>query len=358
MLSPDILLPADYMSVPLNGPLESDRTETFYVEHLNFQEQVLRRLDGINGGSLQLDAESELHTGGTLNAINVEGVAFGRDRVRIWWKVEGAQPWSWGIYLVDADETSHTATSAVGTTITLTDKLDLLASTGPDGIYSIARNTLKTNAIKQIVDRIGESTVGIQFSDELVTPMYVADPGQTWLSIINDLTPAGWRAIWTDRNGRYQLGPVPETPAIVRNFVEGPSSIHLPEWSENTGRSTVPNVLRVSSKASGTDRALTAVARNMDETDPTSIPSRGREVQAVETCDLKTRAALQAYADKRLPELVKHHSQLSVQYANVPLWFWDTVGLKSQGADVKATVKTMQFNLGHGQLIQANWEVL
>lgn len=358
MLSPDIVLPGDYMPEALNGPLESDRSETFYVEHLNNKEQVLRRLYGINGGSLQLDADSELHTGGSLDATNVEGVAFGRDRVRIWWQVEGADPWSWGVYLIDADETSHTATDAVGTTITLTDKLDLLASTGPDGIYSIARNTLKTTAIKAIIEGIGESPVGVQTSDEVVKPMYVAEVGQTWLEIINDLTPTGWRKIWTDRNGLWQLRPSPEDPATVRSFVEGPSSIHLPEWSENTGQSQVPNVLRVSSNASGTDRALSAVARNTNPDDPTSIPSRGREVQAVEQVDINTTAKLKEYAEKRLPELVKHHSQLSVQHANVPLWFWDTIAFKSQGADVKATIKSMSFNLGHGELIQASWEVL
>lgn len=357
MLSPDIVLPADYMPATVNGPLESDRSETFYVEHLNSQEQVLRRLDGISGGSLQLDAESELHTGGSLDATNIEGVMFGRDRVRIWWDVENAEPWSWGVYLIDADETTHTGTDAVGTTITLTDKLDLLASTGPDGIYSIARNSLKTTAIKTIIEGIGESAAGIQTSDEVIKPMYVAEVGQTWLSIIQDLTPTGWRNIWTDRNGLYQLGPAPEDPATVRSFVEGPSSIHLPDWSENTGQSQVPNVLRVSSNASGTDRALSAVVRNTDPDDPTSIPNRGREVQAVESVDINTTAKLKEYAAKRLPELVKRHSQLSVQHANVPLWFWDTIAFQSQGTDVKATVKNMSFNLKHGELIQANWEV-
>lgn len=353
--------PAAFLPPTLADPLTTDgRTERWWVEHLDAHEQLIGRLDGIESGTLEQNANSTLRTGGTLEGVNLTHVNFGVDRLRVWWEVEGHGAWQLGTYLTTSDVTGYRATPETVHTVTLIDKLSLLAETGPDGIFSLAAGTNRVQAMRAILDALGERHVIDEHTDTLTT-MFVAEHGATWLQILNDLRPVTFWAMWTDSEGNFRSGVYTEPSArpVVWSFEEGETAIHMPEWEFDSRHSQIPNVSRIRNQPAEDADVLTSTVRNEDPASPTSIPSRGgREIMAdPEEVDLDTQAALDAYNQTRLNTLSRLASLASVSHFLIPIWHNDAVRLVSHGRSLSATVRSFSFALEVGCIVGAVWEV-
>ena len=359
MLTNDVLLPGQYLPAPALDPMCADRTEFFFAELLTPTEQVVRTLGEAKEFSLTLNANATLRTGGTLNCELLDDIPMNH-RVRLWWSVEGIDPWPLGVYLIDADSTGYSATSSRPGVLTLTDKMALLEG-GPTGAWSQPAGTNRTTIIKDILAGLGEARAVVVASPDTLSNMYVAEPDANWLQIINDIRPANYWSIYTDRTGTFRMEPYvdPSDRGVAWTFAEGDTALHVPVWAYNSRKSQIPNFVKVSNQPGDETPVLIATWVNQSD-GPTSIDARGRVIPApFEEVDVPNLAALQKYVDDKGARLSRLAALIEgVQHAQVPVWYNEVVHFVSQGVDVHATVREMSMSSARGASVLATWEVI
>ncbi|HEU0165866.1 MAG TPA: hypothetical protein VFQ54_12545, partial [Thermomicrobiales bacterium] len=122
----------------------------------------------------------------------------------------------------------------------------------------------------------------------------VWDAGTTKLDIVNDLLAAlNYRSLWVDMTGQFQATPyvVPANrppaydllPGIVKEFIDGPTSIYLDAWSRDRDIYGVPNKVIAIQSSDGDTDPLVGQWTNEDPDSPFSYPSRGRWITTVLT---------------------------------------------------------------------------
>lgn len=347
---------------PGPDPLVTHRVESYRVELLNRKDEVLGDLDGVTGGSVEMNANATLRISGNLDLIDQgQNINFSSDRVRIWWQVQGVEPWPLGVYLLDQPSVRMTDEGREWE-IGLIDKLAVLQDAAVEQPFSLPAGTVVTTAVRDLILSTGETRLAVTESAEKLASMRVWEAGTSLIRIINDLlSDINYWALWTDGQGQFRVEPYvrPEYRPIMWDFHEGAASIHTPEWVRVHDLGEVPNKVILISQAAEDEEALVATATNSNPESLTSTVTRGRVIAHVEDgVEVANQATLQSMAERKLLDLSAPAASLEVDHAPVPLWYNDAVTFQSQGHSVTATVTKMSMNLVSGTLVAAEWREL
>ena len=343
--------------------LTGNRKEGYRVELLTETDASLGTLDYVDGGSLDWNANADLPAGGSLSLetppAGAQEINISKDRVRIWWEVEGEEPWPLGVYVMAAPAIAYRADGS-SRQITLIDKLTVVKD---DSLLATLQVPAGTNIIQTVVEQInaaGETRIAATPSASTLANNLTWDPGTSRLRVINDLlTAAGYWTLWTDRTGQFRVEPyvAPAERPIAWTFEEGAAAIHSPEWEYELALWDATNTVVLISQASEDQPAMVAYAIDDNPDSPTSTVSMNRTLNPIveENVEAESQEALQAQAIRKLLDNSNVVGKLSVDHAAVPVWYNEAVAFKSQGIDTRATITKMSLSLEPGALIRAEW---
>lgn len=341
--------------------LTGHRTEGYRVELLTNTDASLGELGYVEGGHLEWNSNADLPGGGSILLEQVPdlNVNESKDRIKIWWEVEGVAPWPLGVYVMAAPATSYRADGS-SRQITLIDKLtvvrdDLLLTT-----LQIPAGANIVQAVVQQINAAGETRVAATPSAAALSNSMTWSPGTSRLRVINDLlTAAGYWSLWTDREGQFRVDPyvAPAARPVAWVFEEGQTAIHSPEWEYELALWDATNTVVLVSQADDNDVVMTAYAVDDNPDSPTSTVSMGRTLNPIveENVEAQSQAALQAQANRKLLDNSNVVGKLSVSHAVIPVWYNEAVSFKSQGIDTRATITKMSLDMAPGALVRAEW---
>ena len=340
--------------------LTGHRTERILIEHLTKEDNSLGYLDGMEGGSLHWNANADLPAGGTilLEDLN-QGINFSKDRIRVWWEVDGETPWALGVYVIAAPGITFRG-DGKSRTLNLIDKLTIVKD---DIITETLQLPAGTNAIEAARDQIlaaGELRIARTPSSVVLTAPLTWYPGTSRLRIINDLaTVAGYWSLWTDRTGQFRLEPYvsPANRPIAYSFIEGEVSIHSPNWQYELSLWEATNKVVMVSQADDNDNVFYSSAVDDNPDSPTSTVSMGRVLNPIveENVEAESQVALDAMATRKLLDNSNVVGKVSISHAVMPVWYNEAVLFRSQGMDTLATITEMNIPLVPGSLAQDVW---
>lgn len=114
---------------------------------------------------------------------------------------------------------------------------------------------------------------------EILHDDFTADPDDTYLTFIRDLISNAKYELGLDERGRILFIPKRDTAALrpVKTFNDSNSSIVLPGIDVDTDIYKIPNVVNV--VYSNGSKVFNVTVKNEDNSSPTSIQARGREIQ-------------------------------------------------------------------------------
>jgi hypothetical protein len=371
------------MSEPLGNyappgvnPLYQGRRERIRVDLLDENDRLRGTLTGVAvGGTVELNVNRVIRGGGNITlmadyqpepwplptgstTLHMEDIDWFKDRVRIWWDVEGAASWALGTFLISVPSTQH-SDGWYSRPVELLDKLAVLDQDSVSGSYSLPAGTVVTTAVRDLILSAGETRMAITESDATLGSGLMWEAGTTKLRIINDLLSSiNYFSLWADGTGRYQAAPYvrPDARPPSWRFEQGELALHSPEWSLEQDLYSVPNRVVLVSQGSGEEPGLVAVADNTDPDLPYSQPGRGRVITHTETgVEAASQAVLDSMARQRLLDLSGAVANLQVTHAALPLNLNDTVWFSSNGHETLAVVQAMTYTLEPGSLVAASW---
>ncbi|MGV3564221.1 MAG: hypothetical protein ACO1ON_13165 [Nocardioides sp.] len=300
--------------------------ESWRVDLLNAGGSPTGTLDGVLGGSVEHNINRVIHGGGRLE-VDDRGVTDWLDRrVRIWWQVEGVEPWSLGTFLCSAPTEVHTATGR-SWSIELLDLLLVLDQDCVAQAYALPAGSIVTDAVRDVIAGSGPGATAITDSAETLTSAMVWPAGTSRLRIVNDLLAAiNYFALRTDPLGRYTASPyiAPGDRAPVRDLTADAIVTH--DWARDQDLAAVPNRVVLIGMGEGDAEALVAVAENTDPADPLSIPARGRVVTVVEQgVEATSQGVMDGLAARRLADLSTPAATRVIEHAPMPIGLHDVV---------------------------------
>lgn len=313
---------------PVADPLTAGhRVESWWVDLLARDGTPLGRLDGLLGGSVEHNANRVIHGGGELTVDDTGQVSDWLDRrVRIWWQVEGVDPWPLGTFVCSTPSEQHASTGRTWR-VDLLDTLSVLDADGVSGTLALPAGTVVTTAVSQVITGAGESDLAITPSTETLSAPMVWEAGTSRLRICNDLLASiNYWSLRCDPLGRVTASPYtrPGDRSVSRDLTT--DRIVADEWGREQDLAAVPNrVVLVSAGASDTP-ALVGVAENTDPSSRLSIPTRGRVITYTDTgVDATSQSVIDALAARRLADLSSPSATRTVDVAPVPISLHDVV---------------------------------
>lgn len=340
--------------------LTGHRVESIRVELLTRTERSLGDLDGIEGGKVSWNANADLPGSGSLSLTELgQDINVSSDRVRIWWSVEGYGEWPLGVWLLAAPTVDYTE-DGTSRELSLIDKLTIPRDDCLTETLQLPAGTNLVGAMVAQVQATGETRIAATASDKTLTNPLTWDPGTSRLTVINDLAAAaGYWSLWTDSAGQFRIEPyiAPASRPVVREFVEGETAIHTPDWSYTLPLWDATNMVVMTSQADDDGVFWTASAVDDNPDSPTSTVSMGRVLNPIveENVEAASQADLQAQANRKLLNNSNVVGSLSVTHAPIPIWFNEAVRFVSQGVSLTATVTQMSLDLEPGSLVAATW---
>lgn len=352
------------MSAPYPGeeapdPLLTSRRSTWWVDLLDGEDRLQGRLAGVTGGSVDINTNRGVYGTGRLTIqasepdesgeVTAADIDWSSDRVRVWWHVEGVEPWPLATMLLDRVVRRQSATGLTYEA-DLLDKLTVLAQeqmgtiTYPTGAYPV-------DIAVALIQGAGEGAVAATESDATLTAglTWPAEDSPTRLRIINDLlAAAGYRGVYCDGLGQYRIEPYvrPQDRAPDWVFREGQLAVHSPAWERTQDGHDVINRLRCLTQASGDEEPLEVMVENTNPASPYSIPSRGRVIARTDTgVEATSLEALQSIAQQRLVAASAPTATLTISHAPLPLPVHARVDFVSQGHTAQGVVTGYSLDL-------------
>lgn len=339
--------------------LYGHRLESYRVELLDYQDNVIGELEGVTGGSLSWNANAPIPGAGTLElAETTQEIDFSSNRVRPFWQVNGEE-WPLGVYVMAAPVTEYSATGRARS-VDLTDKITVVSDDRIVQTFQVAKGANVVEAARQQIVAAGETRILATPGTTVLANTMTWPPGTSRLSIINDLLGvAGYWSLATDRMGQFILAPyrAPADRPTAWEFAEGAASLHSPEWSHELPLWEATNHVTLVSQENDAGQVWVATAVDDNPDSPTSTVSMKRVLNPIveENVEAVSLAALQLQANRKLVENSNVVGVIEVDHAFVPVWYRDGVAFTSQGMDTKATIVEMSLDLEPGSLVSAKW---
>lgn len=181
---------------------------------------------------------------------------------------------------------------------------------------------------------------------EVLHSDFVADTGDTYLGFIRDLISNAKYMLTVDERGRILFTPKRELAALqpVMTFNDDNSSILLPDISIEEDIYGIPNVVNiVCTREDG--EVINVTVKNEDNSSPTSIQSRGREIMYREVDPTllgdPTKERVEEYATQMLKKLSSIERSITFSHGYCPVRIGDCVRLnytRAELVNVKAKI--------------------
>lgn len=228
--------------------------------------------------------------------------------------------------------------------VELMDRSAILQQDCVEKTYSVGSGANVLAKVKDLIRSTGESVGSITTSTKRVQAGGMAwKAGTSKLTIINDLLDsAGFYSLWVDGNGNFRVQPY---VAVTKRHVtytmqDGVNSIYLPDFTYERDDYSIPNKVIAITQGNGDQEGFVGVATNENKHSPYSYQARGRWIVDVKTdvelttdavpldetddptvkeaTKAKLKAAIKAYAKKRLAALSVPNTNLEIQHAPLP----------------------------------------
>lgn len=330
---------------------------------LDVNDQIIRPLHEYTGtGSVEQNLNRQIRGGGSIGVkfVGKPDIDWGSNRVQVLRYVIGqAEPLSLGIYLIEAPVLGYNdEDEVVETTVTLLDKLAILAQDEVIETYGVPGGTNIVDAVLTLVASATNTPVSVQASDKTMPQCKTWPPGTPKLEIVNDLLEmVNYFAMSVDKNGVFTAAPYvrPEDRGVSETFTYGVAAAHKPSWASEQDWFAIPNQVVLRTRGTEGEEGLTAVWQNTDPRSPYSIPSRGRVISLTEDVDAADQETLDALAARRGSDVSGKVTNLEVEHAVKDLWPNDLVRLTTPVYDGIATVTKWSINLEVGGQMSATW---
>lgn len=231
-----------------------------------------------------------------------------------------------------------------------------LKDTKPPFGYSFLAGTSVLHAVSEAIADVIRAPVVSAKSDNELNGNFISDyDSDSWLSFTSSLLGSIAYRFGLDEMGRVMFIPVtdPDSMTPVWTYTDDNSSILYPDISIDRDLYGIPNV--VEAMYSADDGFLFSRIENRDETSPTSITNRGREVvyRITNPDDLisPTQSQLDIYAKGLLKQLSTLEYSVSYDHGYCPVKVGDCVMLNYRRAGlvgVKAQVRSQKIECTTG----------
>ena len=335
--------------------LDSHRQADYTVTLLDWGDRVVRRLDGVTGGSITLSNSTRLRASGSLSLTEACGhVDWMTQRVRIEYTANG-QAWGLGVFLLSAPTRSYGEAGSTWS-VDLSSPLAVPDADCVDSTFTVKAGANLVGMAADILYETGLERLSITPSTATASSDMIFDPGKSKLTIVNELlSAAGYWSAHPDGAGQVHLDPYvrPTDRGVAYDFREGARAIHLPEWEREQDMAAVPNKVVFVSQGSADKAGLVGVAVNDDPTSPYSYPSRGRWVVETRTgVEAADQESITAQARRRLIDVSTPSAAITLQHMPVPIMPNQVVGFTSQGHAAKGVVKEIEYTLDPTALVK------
>lgn len=332
----------------MSDGLDTHRQGGYTVTLLDMGDRVVRRLDGVTGGSITLSNSTRLRASGSLNLTQACGpIDWMTQRVRIDYTANGIS-WGLGVFLLSAPTRSYGEAGSTWS-VDLSSPLAVPDTDCVDSTFTVKAGSNLVDMAADILHETGLERLSVTPSSAVAASDMIYDPGKSKLTIVNELlSAAGYWSAHPDGMGQIHLDPYmrPAARSVVYDFREGAHAIHLPEWERELDAAAVPNKVVFVSQGSADKAALVGVAVNDDPSSPYSYPSRGRWIVETHTgVEAADQESITAQARRRLIEASTPSAAITLQHMPLPIMPNQVVGFTSQGHAAKGVVKEIEYTL-------------
>ena len=331
---------------------------------LNRADEPLRELDEVVGGDCEIVARSRLGLSGNVQLLHVgSALDWRNERMQAIYDpgITGVEPWAVGTFLFSSPEEFYSE-AGLEYEVVLSSKLQLLDVSVLRSTFSLPAGANIVAAVTDLIRSVGETRVASTPSDRVLRSGMVWEPGESKLTIINDLlTAINYWSLWVDGAGQFRVEPyvAPGDRAVRHEFVQGPGAIHAAEWSRSRDEASIPNVVVVTSQGTDDEEGFVGVAVNDDPADPYSIVNSVEIAFTDEVSDLESEAQAVARAERLLVEKRSAIGKIFARYVPIPADPNDAVLLRDQSYEGVATVQRVAYSFSPGAWCEAEWrEVL
>jgi hypothetical protein len=335
--------------------LDTHRQADYTVTLLDSKDRVVRRLDGVTGGSITLSNSTRLRASGSLSLTEACGrIDWMTQRVRVDYATSG-QSWGLGVFLLSAPTRSY---GEAGSTwdVDLSSPLALPDADCVDRTYVVKAGSNLVDVAAGLLRDTGLERLSITPSTATASSDIVYDPGKSKLTIANELlSAAGYWSAHPDGEGQVHLDPYvrPAARGVAYDFREGARAIHLPEWERELDAASVPNKVVLVSEGSQDKAALVGVATNEDPASAYSFQARGRWIVETQTgVEAANQESIDSQARRRLIDVSTPSASITIQHMPVPLQPNQVAGFSSQGHTTQGVVKEIEYSLDPTALVK------
>lgn len=345
----------------MNDPiLHTHRTTQYTYTLLDHNDEELHQLDGVKQAAITLSATTRLRARGSLSLVDRgQVIRWGSDRVRVDVKVDtrlGTRSWPLGVFLLASPKKQY-EDDGLYWDVELLGKLVIVDEDKVDQTFSVPQGMNVVDQVVALIRGCGENRVTSTPSTAVTSSMMTWESGTSKLKIINELLASiNYWSLWVDGSGAFRVEPYvrPGDRSPSWSFVEGESSIHLPQWSHDQDLASVPNRVVLVGQSSDTDPALVGVSMNEDPSSPFSFQARGRWVTHSESgVEAADQEVLNELARRKLLDLSLPTSTLSVSFLPLPLEPNHVAQWVSQGQSVLASIRELKFTCNPDELCSA-----
>lgn len=328
---------------------------------LDRNDQPLRRLDGVTGGDVKVEALTRLGGSGSL-ALDErgQGIDWMSHRVQAVYDpgISGVDGWPIATMLFTSPHLTR-QDGLIGYSVELLPKLAVIDEDATETGYSLAAGANIVDAVVALIESTGETRISATPSDKVLANPQTWPAGESKLTIINDLlTSAGYWSLWCDGSGLFRVEPYlsPADRPVAYRFEAGQASIHKAGWEREQDLASVPNRYVVVGQGTDEEPPLVGVALNEDPDSPFSFQARGRWITRTETgVEGADQAVFDQLAQRRLTDAMSPTGKLSVIHAPVPLEPNGRVAFRTAPVSVDATVMSMSYSFAWDTQVDAEW---
>lgn len=327
-------------------------------ELLNRQDQKIRDLSTVTGGSCEIVAQSTI--GGSAS-INLEGdpLDWMNQRVRAIFH-DGGKSWPVGTYRLTSPTERHDGSRVVGYDVGLLTKMSVPLEDTTEGRFTVPAGTNVIQAVVDLLLSTNETRMAVTTSDKVLNAPRTWEEATPKLTVINDLLQyAGYWSLWCDGSGLFRVEPYvdPASRPVAYSFEHGEASVHYPDWEHEQDMTSVPNKFVAVSSRSGDDDPLVGVARNENPESPFSYQNRGTWITDKETgVEAESQAVIDQIAARRLADRMNPVSKLKVSHRMMNLDPNMLVAFTPEdGRRRLATIQRMSMSFDPFTVIDAEW---
>lgn len=326
---------------------------------LNTADEPIRKLDGVKGGSIQLQGLTRLGGHGTLELQHVEEIDWMRHRVQsVYDPGTGDPAWPVGTMMLSSPDEQRTQ-FGVSYSVGLLPKTQVVDEDAFDQTFSVAAGANIINTAVGVLESTGETRIAVTPSSAVLANPQAWDAGVPKLTIINELLEAaGYWSLWVDGGGQFRVEPYvdPADREPAYEFVQGSDSIHFPEWSRDQDLSSVPNRFVCVGQGDDETPPLVGVAENTDPDSPFSFQARGRWVTRTEEgVEAASQAVIDQLARRRLLDAMSPVEHVRARHALIPLNPNDAILFTDSGFSERLTVQNMTVPFTWDAVVDAEW---